>query len=597
MSVADIPTHVHVTYSQQYRRCGKVGCSLCVRGAPGHGPYWYAFWREGGRRHSRYLGKQAPSEVEQAPDGLDGGDQTAPGPSTDALIPGRMAQAPLRVRTLGSLTVWRGETVIPPDRWTSQRAATLFKCLLSAPGQRLRREQAIDALWPEADLANGATNLRTTVHVLRRVLDEPDADTSMSYVRTEGDVLTLTPGGAAATAGDWLDAAAFARRAVLALAGQDATACREAVACYGGEYLPDDPYEPWTAMTRDALRAQYVKVLLHLARLSAVEGHAEEAEDCLRRVLAVEAGHEEAAATLMALLAASGRRGEALRVYQALATALEEDLDVAPAAEIASLRARLLARETAPRTAATVTPRPVESAHPTNLPLALTGFVGRTWEVREVRDRLAAARLVTLTGPGGCGKTRLALEVASAVLDAYPDGVWLVELAALADPERAPWAVATVLGVVEHHGRPLLATVAAFLQPRHALLVLDNCEHLIAACAELARALLASCPPAAPARHQPGGAGGRGRAHLPGAVAGRARPRRFAPAGATGGVRGRAAVPGAGAGVAAGVDPDDGERGRRGADLRAAGWATAGHRVGGRACRCVVGGGDRRAAG
>jgi len=435
MSVAAIPTHVHVTYSQQYRRCGKAGCSLCAAGAPGHGPYWYAFWRDGGRSHSRYLGKQAPSEGEQALDGLNGSGQTAPGPSAGALTPSRTAQAPLRVRTLGGFAVWRGETAIPPERWTSQRAATLFKCLLSAPGLRLRRAQASEVLWPEADPANGAANLRTTIHVLRRVLNEPDA--AVSYVRTEDDVLALAPAGAATPGGDWLDATAFARLAGLALTGQDATLCREALACYGGAYLPDDRYAPWAVSVREALQRQYLDLLLHLAALSAVGGDVEEAEDCLRRVLAVEASHEEAAATLTGLLAAAGRRGAALRVYQALATALEEELDVAPAAEIASLRARLLAQEAAPL-AAGVAPRQAQPVRPTNLPLATTGLVGRAWEVREVRERLAAARLVTLTGPGGCGKTRLALEVAGAVLDAYPDGVWLVELAALADPTLVP---------------------------------------------------------------------------------------------------------------------------------------------------------------
>jgi len=238
---------------------------------------------------------------------------------------------PLRVRTLGSFAVWRGETAIPSDQWTSHRAAALFKCLLSAPNQRLHREQAIDFLWPKADPGDGATNLRTTIHLLRRVLDSPDA--AVSYLCTESDVLALVPADAQELAGDWLDATAFAR---LALAGQDAAACREALACYGGEYLPDDRYAPWAASAREALHRQHLDVLLNLAALSAIGGDVEAAEDCLRRVLAVEPGHEGAAATLMGLLAAAGGRSEALRVYPALATALEEDLDVAPAAEIAS---------------------------------------------------------------------------------------------------------------------------------------------------------------------------------------------------------------------------------------------------------------------
>jgi predicted ATPase with chaperone activity len=113
-------------------------------------------------------------------------------------------------------------------------------------------------------------------------------------------------------------------------------------------------------------------------------------------------------------LAGSGRRGEALRVYQALATVLEQELDVAPAAELAALRARLVTQEAAPRATA-IPPAQARPARPTNLPLALTSFVGRHWEIKAVSEAVATGRVVTLTGPGGCGKTRLALAVADAL--------------------------------------------------------------------------------------------------------------------------------------------------------------------------------------
>ncbi|MGH2352814.1 MAG: ATP-binding protein, partial [Chloroflexota bacterium] len=131
---------------------------------------------------------------------------------------------------------------------------------------------------------------------------------------------------------------------------------------------------------------------------------------------------------------------------------------------------------------------------PHNLPLQLTSFVGRERELPAVRDLLAEHRLVTLTGPGGTGKTRLALQVAADVLPAYPDGVWLVALAALADPALVPHAVAQAVGVREEPGRPLLGTLADALRPKRLLLVLDNCEHLLDACAHLADALLRACP-------------------------------------------------------------------------------------------------------
>ena len=138
-------------------------------------------------------------------------------------------------------------------------------------------------------------------------------------------------------------------------------------------------------------------------------------------------------------------------------------------------------------------PRPLD-ARPTNLPLQVTSFVGRERELAEVVRLLATERLVTLTGPGGTGKTRLALQAAAEVVDGHPDGVWLVELAALADPDLVPQAVAVAVGVPEEPGRPLLSTLAAVLPPRRLLLVLDNCEHLVEACARLAAALLRTCP-------------------------------------------------------------------------------------------------------
>ena len=137
-------------------------------------------------------------------------------------------------------------------------------------------------------------------------------------------------------------------------------------------------------------------------------------------------------------------------------------------------------------------PHPIrEGRH--NLPTSLRSFVGRERELAEVQARLAGTRLVTLTGVGGCGKTRLALEVAQAVLDRYPDGVWLVELAALADPALVPQTVGAVFGLRATPSEPLATALATTLRGRRLLLVLDNCEHLLDACAALADQLLRAC--------------------------------------------------------------------------------------------------------
>jgi predicted ATPase/class 3 adenylate cyclase len=129
-----------------------------------------------------------------------------------------------------------------------------------------------------------------------------------------------------------------------------------------------------------------------------------------------------------------------------------------------------------------------------NLPAELSAFIGREDELKDVRALVESTRLVTLTGAGGSGKTRLGLQVAADLLDDTDDGVWLVELATVTDRDAVPASIAAVLGVVSQPGRPALDTLIDALAPQHPLIVLDNCEHLIDACASTADAILRRCP-------------------------------------------------------------------------------------------------------
>jgi predicted ATPase len=133
-------------------------------------------------------------------------------------------------------------------------------------------------------------------------------------------------------------------------------------------------------------------------------------------------------------------------------------------------------------------------ALPNNLPLQVTSFVGRERAMAEVTRLLATTRLLTITGTGGCGKTRLGLQVAADLLDAYPDGVWLVELAPLADAALVPDAVAAAIGVRGGPAQPIQATLISYLRTRKLLVILDNCEHLIDACARWSDAVMRTCP-------------------------------------------------------------------------------------------------------
>jgi predicted ATPase/class 3 adenylate cyclase len=133
-------------------------------------------------------------------------------------------------------------------------------------------------------------------------------------------------------------------------------------------------------------------------------------------------------------------------------------------------------------------------ATPNNLAQQLNSFVGRAREVAEVKAMLDANRLVTLLGMGGIGKSRLSVQLGAEVMDSFADGVWLVELAPLSDPQLVPQAVASVLGVKEEAGRPVVDALVKFVRDRELLVILDNCEHLVQACAELAKQLLQAGP-------------------------------------------------------------------------------------------------------
>ena len=133
-------------------------------------------------------------------------------------------------------------------------------------------------------------------------------------------------------------------------------------------------------------------------------------------------------------------------------------------------------------------------ATPNNLPQQVTSFIGRERDEKEIAELLAKHRLVTLQGAGGIGKTRLSLQVAADLMDDFPDGVWLVELAALNDARLVPQAIASVLGVKEEAGHPVIDALVKFVADRRLLVILDNCEHLVEACALVARRVLGAGP-------------------------------------------------------------------------------------------------------
>jgi transcriptional regulator with XRE-family HTH domain len=211
----------------------------------------------------------------------------------------------------------------------------------------------------------------------------------------------------------------------------------------------------------------------------------------LLRSYRVAAGLTQAALAISAGLSTRGisdlERGTRRAPYRETVRRLAESLRLAEAERVTLFAAA--SRFPGPKAA------PEQAVPPQhNLPMWLTSFIGRTREVAEVRRQLRTHRQVTLTGPGGVGKTRLAREVASNLLEIYPDGVWFVEFASVADNSLVGQTVAAALGVHEQPGRSYAATLADVLHPKRALLVLDNCEHLLDGCGALTTTLLHAAP-------------------------------------------------------------------------------------------------------
>jgi predicted ATPase/DNA-binding SARP family transcriptional activator len=403
------------------------------------------------------------------------------------------AAPPLTVYLLGSFMVWVNGVALPHVR--SRKEQWLLALLALHAGGPVDRDWLADALWP--DSSDPLANLRKSLKDLRRALG-PEAN--RLHAPAPRSLALDLPGAE-------VDVLAFDA----AIAKGDETSLECAVGIYRGPLL-EGCAEEWVFPERQRREEAYLQALEELAAQALGSGDPAGAERWLRQAVVVDPLRESAQRALMQSLAAGGNYAAALQVYRELRLSLHRELNASPDAATQALfrtlrdSLRHLAPVTSPCYPARATPdgritAPADGISDTqagepshNLPYELTSFIGREREMEEVRRLFGTSRLLTLTGAGGCGKTRLALRVAADLLTEHADGVWLVEFAALTDPVLVPQTVAAALGVREVAGTPLIQTLAAALKPKQLLLVLDNCEHLLTACAELAEALLRSCP-------------------------------------------------------------------------------------------------------
>ena len=276
---------------------------------------------------------------------------------------------------------------------------------------------------------------------------------------------------------------------------------QEASDLYGGDYLEDLAVEgEWAFVRQEVLGRTFQEALLLLGELLLARGRHAEAADAYMRAVARDNYHEAAHRGLMLSYARSGERGRAIEQYRSLLRVLREELGTAPGSETTALYEELRRGE------ASVEPAPAEAHHESpprktpaaktnDLPLQPTPLVGRGREVGEVAERVRGgkARLLTLTGPGGVGKTRLAVAAGADLPEGFDDGVFFVALSAIHDPELVPSAIAASLGVKESAEQPLVETIKGYLHHKRLLLILDNFEQILEA-VPVVKELVVTCP-------------------------------------------------------------------------------------------------------
>jgi predicted ATPase/DNA-binding SARP family transcriptional activator len=394
---------------------------------------------------------------------------------------------PLTIRLLGRFEVWRDGSCVREDEWRRKPAKSLLGTLLTEPGQTFLDDALIELLLRESGPERGLNYLYALVSHLRTVL-EPRLD------RPANSTFVLRATGGYCfneNAPYTLDTESF--RTLIEQADRlrdhrrwdDAREqYQQALALYEGEFVPGALYEEWAQASRERHREAHLHALACLAECQARTGALPSAIGTCEELIRRQPWNEIAHRQKMYYHYCQGELGAAEETYRLCAQRLAGHLDIEPSQETSDLHDRIRRGEV---------PK-VERWIPSTLPHLLTSFIGREEEVRRVTEKLREHRLVTLTGFGGIGKTRLALKAGSEHLEGYKDGVWFVDLGLISEAEDLPRAVAKALRITPEKDREPIDTIVDHLKGREALLVLDTCEHLIDRSARLAQTLLHAAP-------------------------------------------------------------------------------------------------------
>jgi predicted ATPase/DNA-binding SARP family transcriptional activator len=389
-----------------------------------------------------------------------------------------MASPQVRITMLGGFDVQIDGVAVPAGVWRLNKARSLLKLLALAEGNSLHRDAVVEALWPELAAAAANNNLHQALHAARRALAVAGAPADV--LRLRKDVVTLCPdGGLETDVGDLETAVAKA------MAAENPDLLLDVAARSAEGLSPENRYEDWARPYQDHVADLRRTVVLAAVPRLIMQGKAYEAGRALEPVAEARPTDEEVHRALMAAYDAAGRRWDAVAVYESLRSQLEKEYAASPEVETTTLYRRLLSGQADARSDARVF-----------LPSPATRFVGRHREIDELVALCARHRLVTLCGPGGAGKTRLAVEVARALgkTSSYADGLWTIDLSGVREPGLVLATAASALRLTLSGSRPGVAALTAQLAKRELVLLLDNCEHLIDAAATLVRGIIDDCP-------------------------------------------------------------------------------------------------------
>ena len=383
----------------------------------------------------------------------------------------------LEVRLLGTFDVkFNGK----PIDISSRPAQSLFAYLILNARTSHRREKLAGIFWPDSLEKTARDNLRHALWRVRKALtDQKIAE----YLLTDDLSIAFN-----ASTEFWLDAAELQKVEENASVDRLITV----LSSYQGEVLPGF-YDEWVILEREHLSSIFEH---HIARLLSLFQNEKRWLDILdwgERWIKLGQKPEPAYRALMSAHAAKGDMSKVVATYERCVDSLKE-FGFGPSEQTRALYEQLKTGEEDLYTKSYIMQNEKrEEPLKTNLPIQLTSFIGREKEVEEIVRLMLQNRLVTLTGPGGVGKTRLAIQSSKGMLREFNDGIWWVELAPLMDESHVPQTVAQVLGVRESRAKNMTESLKSYLHEKQLLLVLDNCEHLIDVCAQIAHDLLAQC--------------------------------------------------------------------------------------------------------